>query len=229
MAVDGNDIWFIPREGYTLRRWNPSKGTLHEYPAYCDGMVSHHPTFKYPCQEYPFGMPAFDDKYVYLPPAWGNRFVRLYKESGKAEIWKTSLDPEAQPINDYFAPAVGAAFDSCIGNGHWRLFFNQDRRLYDVELETGQCKEIPVEFEEGSLAHEAVGFTEQSEWLRYGCMEDAFHTLPDLIENKLPGNHHDRERQLRAYREVAANYDGTAGEKTYHFIMEKLAEKRDYT
>ena len=68
----------------------------------------------------------------------------------------------------------------------------------------------------------AAGFAEQTEWLRYGCQENAFHTLPALLDGTLPGNPHDRERQLRAYRQVAANYDGTAGEKIYRFAMEKL-------
>ncbi len=229
LAADGDNIWFIPREGYTLRCWNPEEGTVREYPAYCEGLESHHPNFHYSCHEFPFGMPAFDDTYVYLPPAWGNRFVRLSKESGRAEIWKLPLDPAAQPISGYYLPNNVAGFTEPMENGHWKLFYWPERKLYDVDLKTGSCSEIPLIFEEGALAHEAVGFTEQSEWLRYGCMENAFHTLPGLIENKLPGNPHDRDYQLRAYRETVANNDGTAGEKTYQFIMEKLAEKRDYT
>ena len=94
-----------------------------------------------------------------------------------------------------------------------------------MDVKTGSCKEVEIFFADGALEHEAAGFTEQSEWLRYGCQENAFHTLPALLDETLPGEAHDRERQIRDYREVAANYDGTAGEKIYRFAMQKLSEK----
>ena len=94
-----------------------------------------------------------------------------------------------------------------------------------MNLKDGTFDEVSIDLDEEALSHEAVGFVEQSEWLRYGCQESYHHTLPALIEGKLPGEAHDRERQLRTFREIAANNDGTSGEKIYSFTMKKLHEK----
>lgn len=49
-----------------------------------------------------------------------------------------------------------------------------------------------------------------------------FQLLPDFLEGNLAGDQFDRERQLRAYRRLSANSDGTSGEKIHHFVKEKL-------
>ena len=66
------------------------------------------------------------------------------------------------------------------------------------------------------------GFTEISEQLRYGCMEDVFNSLPGLLSGKIRGAQHDVKRQKMAYNAIAANNDGTAGQKIYDYVMSKI-------
>ena len=226
MAVDGGDVWLLPSAGFTLRRWRPATGGVMEYSAKVEGFQCRHPVHQFDCDEFPFGQPAFDEDYVYLPPCWGSKFVRLRRDTGAAGEWKIPLQATSEGRNCYFGRTNVAGFLRKTENGHWRMFYWPERKLYDVEVKTGECREVPVLLDEDALRHEAVGFTEQSEWLRYGCQENAFHTLPALLDGALPGDPHDRVRQLRGYRRVAANYDGTAGEKIYQFAMEKLSGKR---
>lgn len=223
MAVDGEDVWFLPSAGYELRRWNPSAGEVREYSAEIAGIKCRHPVRNFECDDFPFGWPAFDEKYIYLPPCWGNKFVRLNKDTGEADEWNVSLQAELGVTSGYFGRTSVASFQRETENGHWRMFYWPERKLYDVELKTGEYTEVPIVFDDDALKYEAVGFAEQAEWLRYGCQENAFHTLSDLLDGSLPGNPHDKDRQLRAYRQVAANYDGSAGEKVYRFAMEKLS------
>ncbi len=58
--------------------------------------------------------------------------------------------------------------------------------------------------------------------MRYCCVEDAFNSLPDFIDGKIKGNPHDKAHQIRAFEEIAANPDGTAGEKIYQFTINRL-------
>ena len=64
-----------------------------------------------------------------------------------------------------------------------------------------------------------------SEWFQYGCNEDAFNSLPAFLAGKIKGALPDSERQIRAFTKIAANADGTSGEKIYRFVQEKLVAK----
>ena len=50
----------------------------------------------------------------------------------------------------------------------------------------------------------------------------AFNSLEDLLEGNISGNAFHRERQLRAYGRIAANNDGTCGEKVHRFLCRSL-------
>ena len=69
------------------------------------------------------------------------------------------------------------------------------------------------------------GFCQMSEYAAYGCGEDAFNSLQDFVDGRISGARFDKEKQLVAYRKIAANNDGTAGEKIYQFVRQQLAGK----
>ena len=69
------------------------------------------------------------------------------------------------------------------------------------------------------------GFDRFSPWLRYGCPEDAFNTLEDFLSGRIQGGKFDYAENLTAFGEVAANNDGSAGEKIHLFACEQLKRK----
>ena len=211
MAVDGEDVWFLPSAGFTLHRWHPATGEVREYSAGIEGIQCRHPVYQFVCDSFPFGQPAFDEEYVYLPPCWSNKFVRLHKNTGTVEEWKIPLPATSSGKNSYFGRTNVAGFLRETTKGHWRMFYWPERNLYDVDVKTGECQEVPVLLDGDTLQHEAVGFIEQSEWLRYGCQENAFHTLLALLDDALPGNPHDKERQKQKWKEVARDGEWAVG------------------
>lgn len=227
MCTDDEDIWLIPSSGFNLCRWRPETGEVKEYSVRMDGLYGHYPLYKTASDAFLFGMPAFDEDYVYLPPFWGNHFVKVDKHTGNAMEWDIPLPADTKGKSDYFAPLGVAGFVGNSGNGHWRMFYWPERKLYDVDVRTGDCQEINILMDKDALRHEVVGFTEQTDWMCYACQENSFHTLQDFLDGKLPGEPHDRERQLRDYQKIVVNHDGTAGEKIYHFALEKLSEKEE--
>ena len=100
-----------------------------------------------------------------------------------------------------------------------------DRKLYLVNPENGKYEEIAIEFPEESIEKNEPGFMENSEWLQYICLENAFNTLPDFLDGSITGYAFDRDRQIRAYGDIAANHNGTWGEKEYQSMKDRLLQR----
>ena len=101
------------------------------------------------------------------------------------------------------------------------------RKLYRVNLDDDTWEEIPVTFDAESKKRMAIGYDRMSAWFLYGCMENAFNSLQDLLDGNIHGKQFDRDLQLAAYSSIAANNDGTAGEKIYDFVMERMTANRE--
>ncbi len=105
----------------------------------------------------------------------------------------------------------------------WHLFTFTDKRLYEINLLAGDWREQPFHFQAEDQQKLAVGFDRTSEWSMYAsCEEDAFHTLADFLQGTLPGRPFDPERAGCEFAQIAANSDGTCGEKVFQFISGKL-------
>lgn len=225
LQSDGIDLWFLPYFGYTITRWNPESGELHEYTDVPQGIQCSHPLLGYECEERPFGFAAFCNEYVYLPPYWGNRYVRLNKQTGEMIEWRPPYKQPERAKNGYFVSYGKGHFYRLAENGKEKrhYFFSAlDRKLYSVNLQSDDYKEIEIGFYKSDIEKKEPGFQENSEWLKYACQENAFNTLPNFLDGKIIGNVFDRGRQIQAYGEIAVNHDGTCGEKVYEFIKEKL-------
>ncbi len=219
------DIWLLPYSGNILTRWNPETGESMEYPISLKGFLCHHISYGYECMERPFGSAVFFKNYVYLSPCWGNMYIRLDKNTGEVTEWKPPIDLPENEKNGYFTSWAKGYLNYIIEGTEikeYRLFSLYDRKIYKVDFEANECQEIKIAFDMTELYEHEPGFKEQSQWLQYGCQENAFNSLSDFLDGNLAGNSFDRDRQLNAYRQLAANSDGTSGEKIHWFVREKL-------
>ena len=173
----------------------------------------------------PFGRPAFGGDYMYLPPCWGNLFLRLNMKTGEMTEWETPFSELECKSSGYYVAGSRYSFIRSVEENAvkiLRFFSILDRTLYDVNLETNEFKERTVSFDVDELKEHEPGFQENSDWFQYACQENAFCTLADFLDGKVKGNGFDRERQIRAFQEIAANNDGTSGQRIYEFVKEKL-------
>lgn len=226
---DGEELWLLPYEGYCITKWNPETGEMREYDCRIDGLQCKHPVYGYVCDTAPFGRPAVTEKYMYLPPSWGNLYLRLDKETGEVSLWEPLKGVKRNKISCYYPPVGEAAtlFRQAeeMSAEQWKLFTYADKKLYDINLRTGGWQEQPIEFQTEDLQKLAVGFERASEWNGYSsCEEDAFHTLSDFLQGTLPGKPYDLERARHEFAQIAVNSDGTCGEKVYAFIRGKISQ-----
>lgn len=225
LIADKNDLWFLPYFGDMVIGWNPNTGEVKEYACCLENFKCIHPMLGYECMEKPFGVPAVSGEWIYLPPHWGNMYVRLNKRTGAVTEWKAELSELSECPDGYYASAGNASFvegDAKTHAGYYYLLSMSSRKLYEVDFETDQIEEVNIEFDLNELEQHEPGFAEHSEWLRYACYENAFNTLADFLDDNIKGEKFDSARQVQAYGEITANYDGTCGFKIHKFIRSKL-------
>ena len=225
LQSDGTDLWFLPYTGTKVVRWNPNNGDVKEYDCHVEGMQCEHPMLGYTCEDRPFHFAAFNDKNVFLTPCWGNKYVKLNKQTGKVTEWDTAFYQPKTIKNGYYLSWIKGYFCPVIDRLDKKervLFSVFDRKLYSINLMTDECREIEIKLDGDELQNHEAGFQENSEWMQYACQENAFTTLPDFLNGNITGNAFNRERQIKAYSDIAANNDGTSGEKIYRFVSDKL-------
>lgn len=239
MFSHGEDLWLLPHFGRKVTRWNPQSGEARVYDSLPDGFRCKELPKGYESTERPFSGIAFGREHIYFSPMWGNMFLRLDQETGEMQEWKPPFPVPDRERNGYFVVGSRGIFLPIAENeliakneliaegtpeagGMCRYFSLFDRRLYNVNPDTGEYEEVPVAFDEEELLRHTAGFAEESDWMQYACEEGAFNSLEDLLDGAISGNAFDRERQLQAYGKIAANNDGTCGEKVHEFLCGSL-------
>ena len=225
MVSEREEIWILPFDGYVITRWNPRSGMIQEYTDYPRGWFCTHMIHKYQCSERPFSVPAFCGDYVYFPPQWSNMFVCLNKKTGEMKEWKPPMEIPNSWKNGYFFCSAKSYFVRPVGEyaeNEYHLFSLFDRKLYRINMETEEYKAVSIEFQKDELERHEAGFGENSEWLQYACEENAFNPLLSLLDGKIVGNVFEKEKQVQAFGKIAANSDGTCGEKIHRFVYQQL-------
>lgn len=230
MVPEGDALWLLPFEGTTVVKWNPQAGIHREYMDMPEGFCCENRPNRYVCEERPFSGAAFGDEEVIFSPWWGNMFVSLDRKTGKLSEWIPPFEMPDREKNGYYNMMSRGYFFRCsdaFGKDAWRFFSLADTKLYDINLQNGEYQEIPITFEKEALISHICGFGEMSDWLQYGIEENSFHTLPDFLDGTLPGPQFDKMAQIHAYGKIAANADGTCGQKVHEFVRSMVHTKEE--
>lgn len=224
MAVIDHTVWLLPYCGVTVTRWNPDTGEVREYAKVPDHFVCNDSIRGERCEKMPFSTAVPCDKEILLSPCLGNMFLLLNQETGAFREWKPPFEVLLEEKNGYFLLGTAGKFvgkTNIFGEQTYRYFCGRDRKIYAINPQTQEHREISIGFDKRELEMHAAGFDRESDWLLYCCREDAFHSLPNFLGQHLVGKVFDREEQIHAYQEIAANNDGTCGEKIYQFARSK--------
>ncbi len=226
MATADKEIWLLPYEGRTVTCWNPDTGEVKEYSGFPDTCHMRDSFDRYTGENKEsclLTMAVSCKDSMIFSPGFGNMFLILNKDTGQFQEWKPPFGVNYEEKSDYFPFWSEGTFvrrTDTLGEWTYRYYDAQARKLYDVNLENGEYREIAIEFDKKELARHAPGFDRTSEWMAYSCCEDAFNSLPDLLDGNITGKPFDKARQMEAYGAVVKNNDGTCGEKIYRFAAE---------
>lgn len=215
------EIWLMPYNGRVIVRWNPRTNEAREYEGFPQDFLCRNPVDDSACMEIPFCVPAFFRNYIYLPPYQANMFLKLNIDTGEFEQWKPVFESKDNGIKDLNAK-------ECCMFLNWKLKEEKDgfrlhsffkNKLYNMSCDGMVFREIDIQFNDmQEIENDELGFCACSESLPYACIESCFNTLRRLLDGKLVGNQFSLEQQFKAYKEIAANYNGRCGEKVHDFI-----------
>lgn len=228
MLPDEEEIWMLPYEGTAIRRWNPATGVIKEYDEIPDGFQCHNYPIGFQCELKPFSGAVFTKDRAILSPCWGNMFLEINKENGEIREWNPPFSHEEEEKNGYWCALYRGAFlrqKEKFEKGHFYYFDNIARKFYEGNVDKGICREIPLVFEERELRNHEAGFSELSDWLKYGCRENSLCSLDDFLDGDYAGAAYDKDREIAAYAEITANADGSCGEKVYQEVCRILDER----
>lgn len=226
MVPNGDYVWLLPYAGDVITCWNPETGELRDYSGLPEGFHCNYKSSGQVCMQRPFSSAVFDGDSVYLAPYWGNMYIRLNQVTGTMEEWHPPFPVAMEEVNGYYATnevkTLFYAWKNEQGEIKNYCLSLLDGKLYELDFVANSCGEIDISFDEDELRDQEPGFAEQAEWLQYACMENAFNSLTNFLDGSIMGAPFDRERQLLAYGSIAANHDGTCGEKIHQFAKKKL-------
>lgn len=97
-------------------------------------------------------------------------------------------------------------------------YFNRRSYLYNINLNTNKCEEIPIRFNIDELRNNDPGFCGYSETLKYVCMENCFNSLEKILMGETVGNRFSQEKQRAIYEEIVVNCNGECGKSVHDFI-----------
>lgn len=229
IVPDGDCLWLLPMKGKVILCWNPKTGDTTEYSDVPYDFKSVRWPDEIECDERPFGNITISresgQENIIISPGWGNMYLSLDRKTGKMEEWKIPIACAKRGKNGYFASFYMGGFIDMFamqGQAHHLMWVDPERKLYDVNIDTKEYREISIVMDYDELAAYQSGFAEESEWMQYCLNESAFNSLKDLIDNKITGSQFDRERQIKAFSKINANMDGTCGKNVYSFVKGKI-------
>ncbi|MGN0345695.1 MAG: hypothetical protein ACI4DU_00245 [Lachnospiraceae bacterium] len=252
MQVLGEELWILPRKGTVVLYGNPLENVFCCINFQLDGFFCQRRPSGFRCDLFPFSSVARCRNSFVLAPYWGNMFLEIDREENIIRKWEPPFPEILVGKNGYHnAMFVGKFLESGnfdISNQNaedcgkqrdnnasqqmnfresetieiLRYYSDAEKCIYELNPKTKEIvrKQMTIPMEE--LEKAVSGFGDYSEWLQYGCQEDALHTLRKLLKNELPGEPFSREKEIEAFAHIAANNDGTAGDKIHEFVMGKL-------
>ncbi|MDE7322287.1 MAG: hypothetical protein K2N73_06060 [Lachnospiraceae bacterium] len=229
VVPENDNLWLLPMKGMAVTCWNPKTGEAAEYSSVPQGFKSVRWPEEIECDEKPFSNISFSQESgkenIVISPSWGNMYLSLDRVSGMMEEWKIPIASAKRGRNGYFVSSYMGGFADMYaaqGKAHHLMWNDPERRLYDVNIDTKEYKEINVEMDYDDLVSHMFGFAVESEWMQYCLNESAIHSLKDFIENKITGSPFDKDRQTRAFEKINANIDGTCGRAVYNTVKGKI-------
>ncbi len=182
----GDELWMLPMNGTTVICWNIKTGKTEEYNDVPKGFKSFKLPYEFECDEKPFGNIAVSNdsgrENIILSPHLGNMYLTLDRKTGKMEEWKTPVTFKNYGKNGYFFTSSMGGFVTRQmpqdGAVH-QIFDAAERKLYDVNIDTKEFREVEIAFDYSDVREHESGFAEQTVQMPYALYESAFNSLKD--------------------------------------------------
>lgn len=223
IAADENGLWLADTRSGAIVRWFwNGRNSIYEKPAELEGWLDR------------FGFVRINEclidmgQYLITVPRHSNFAVRFNKETGEScifikKFWEQA-DAAVNGFDRKFVPTGG--FGKKLDERHILIQRNCDNALAVANVEDNTFEmfypQLPEE-DFGTFMDGEDGFEKPSKYDYFCRRENKLFGIKDFLEDVEKERLNTvRERQQKAVSEMAANLDGTCGEKVHKYMMEIL-------
>lgn len=220
LAEYKEEIWITPYDGQVIVRWNPLSNEAREYEGFPEDFLCINPADGSECTKKPFFSPAFYGKNVYFLSCWANMSLQMDINTGEFRRWNPARKRKENEMENPQVVETGM-FLHCKPEdeeGNFRIFSPSRQKLYRINLNKNDYREMEIRFDLDELENNEPGFCRRSQILPYVCVENHFNTLSRFLKGKTVGNQFSMEEQLEVYKKIIVNSDGGCGKEMQKFI-----------
>ncbi len=224
IILDGGTLWLMPNKGMNIICWNPMTGELNEYGDLPDDFRINE---KDKCNQRPFNTVVFSrengKESIIISPCWGNMHLSLDKSTGELKEWKLPMKCNDGKVDENSPKFVMGSFLGRVSQ--WgksnQMWYACNKRLYDINIDTKEYKEIEIEFDYEDLKAHEPGFASELNTMPYCLKESQFNSLSNFLAGDIAGEEFDSKLQLEYFLKINANITGSCGMNIHSFIKEK--------
>lgn len=220
-VAEGDRLWCVPQEGTIVSCYDMKTKETEHFDLMLAGLSGLQRPQMIETNQRIYGKPALTEKYVIFPPCWGNKFACINRETKEITEWENPIKISNGEYDNYVPAGSVGYFMYPPKENRYKYFSNIERKIYDIDIETKEYETIEIRFNREELEKHDSGFSEVSQWMQYCCYENAFHSLRDFLDDKLIGNPHNEEKQLKAFSKINVSMDGKCGQKVHRYIKRK--------
>jgi len=221
IADDGNTLWLAEVHSGMVIQWNKetSETVVYQMPE------------EYECWQRPYGRHLacskllLNDKYVFALPGLANGMARIDKETGEVKLLLKDFVQEKQvACNGYHSKYMLAInYSGWYDDNTIWVRRESDKAVALMNVETGDFSVVYPSVSEETLKgmlKDQHGFGGYNGCHTYYRAESRLFSLESFLKDLEESNFGDApELQALTKRGLAANPDGTCGEKVHQYIM----------
>ncbi len=211
-----SDIWCLPSGEGSIVKWNPITSEYKEYKNYPENFE-----FDNILKDRAFLNGVFSNDKLIIAPFNSNMFVSLDTNTGEMREWETPFDSKDETKSSYVKSKHKYVFLDNSVDGIAKICDMKKMKIYELNVTTKEYTEKSINFDKEEIIKNEIGFGNAIRGLAYSCKESAINTLKDFIDGNISGDSFNKDKQLEEFRKIAANSDGTCGEKIHEFAMKK--------
>ena len=215
MAYDGENYWLISNRGKSIVKWNYQSGQFTDYDNFPDGFSGETQCF--------YNI-VYSNGQLLVFPKYSNMILKIDKNNGNM----TSVDfelpyHEGERRNSYYNWLSNYYFARTLPDDTTIALSAYDNSLLLINMKDETCKLQQCVVDQKDWP-EVISkkFGKCSENLPFACRENSYSTLGEFIKYVINPDEKLCENQIRAYREVISNMDGSCGRKIHQMIMNEF-------
>ncbi len=228
--VSDGDCFWLTETGRNIIKWNKSSNIIETITPPKEFIT--HNNMQY--REHGLGQVFVVGDWIVTMPAFSNSMLKINKNTSETtvilpEIFNNNLSDDNKLLSFIYPTCkFGVKLDE-------QYILAQDSKtgkLYKINIDKETYIEIDLKLNDqdykqllSDINGETMGFHKRSETQTFCKHEDCFQGIEDFISNFADGKlEYLKEAQMSEISDIAANLDGSCGEKVAEFLLSELSK-----